>query len=279
MIRVNSKSSVITEPFQGKLILYNSFYYYYYHYYYHLEQWQKANVPSFFGPPDHKPNGTLKSNLFGDDNTKIIESPPKVKSELSPKKKKVEIPIPKSTLLLSPRSEKQRLEKMKEEYDSRVTQVSSIPAPPVDMTRAVQAFGLIESAMGDHFNSYQIGSASKGKHIIDDINMKNDQSAAMAADSFLNELTDMSKKAINYHAKSSNKILQRINRNDDDYSPNPKLQNYRYYRISLSSSLSSIIIILLLLVLQVILKLLVLRRRAIRLILILILLLNYEHLL
>ena len=129
---------------------------------------------------------------------------------------------------------------MKEEYDSRVTQVSSIPvpvvdmtraAPVVDMTRAVQAFSLIESAMGDHFNSYQVGSASKGVHIIDDITMKNDQSAA---DSFLNELTDMSKKAINFHAKSSNKILQRINRNDDDYSPNPKLQNYRYYHISLS---------------------------------------------
>ena len=157
-----------------------------------------------------------------------------MKSESSPKKKKTEIPIPKSTLLLSPRSEKLRLEKMKEEYDTRVvSQKQQSPpfnysqAPAVDMTKAVQAYGLIESAMGDHFNPFALGSASKGGNLLDDIISTDNHNNA--ADSFINELTNMSKKAVNSHAKSSNKILQRINRNDDvsiNYSPNPKLDSY-----------------------------------------------------
>jgi hypothetical protein len=98
-VRVSSKSSVITEPYQ--------------------QQWQNADVSSLFGgKPDHKPNSTLKSNLFGDE-----ESPQK-KIESPKKKTTPDIPVPKDTLLLSPRSEKQRLEKLKEKYDQRVAQSS-----------------------------------------------------------------------------------------------------------------------------------------------------------
>ena len=196
-VRVGSKSSVITEPYQ--------------------QQWQHADVPSLFGGvPDHQPNSTLKGNLFDDDHSiGPTKESPKKKAD-SPKKKTVVIPVPKDTLLLSPRSEKLRLEKLKERYDQRVAQ-SNRARVEADANRT----RLIDHHHHHQYQQYpQYNEASSPEPA---------QVKGNNADSFINELTNMSKSAINTNTNTNTNKNSQKNRYDDDYynySPNPKLDGY-----------------------------------------------------